>query len=97
MERALEDVGLRNTCGVCTTPTARPRTTAPSRQEGLGRDVIGVEDDDQVAERLRERVVQVAGLRVLARAADVVRTAPARELAHLFTMTVVEHVDREAR
>ena len=87
--------GLRKTCGVWTTPTSRlPNQGTVSWRNERDRDVVGVEDRDEIALRLLERRVQVARLGVLARPAQVLRAVPLREIAHLVAVAVVEHVDR---
>ena len=61
------------------------------------RDVIRIEDGDQLAIGLRDRMIEVAGLRVLFRSFPVGRSPPPCELAHGIAMTVVEDVDTDVR
>jgi len=63
-------------------------------QEGAGRDVVAVEDGDELAVGLRHRVVEVAGLGVLVvGAGDVAAADRLRELAELLALAVVEQPD----
>ena len=57
------------------------------------RDVVGVEDEDQIARGARQRGVDVAGLGVrVVGAGHVARAGEPRELLHLRAATVVEQV-----
>src|SRR5690606_1245698 len=65
-------------------------------QEGARRDVVAVEDADQLAFRELQGVVQIAGLRVLVVSPrDVAHTDRGRERTELRAAPVVEEVDFE--
>ena len=54
--------------------------------------MVCVEDHDEFAVRLREGMVQVARLGMLARALDIGRPEPFSQPADFFSVAVVQHV-----